>query len=108
MDNMIIEGLDTLDRDQLMKRLADELPVFTGEMGTTPGEIARRAGLEPGRISQIMDGKRSMKWSEYMCILFVLWSDERSHELVESNGMFPDELQKAMSVNRNEHERSFK
>ena len=44
-----------------------------------------------------------MKWSEYMCILFVLWSDERSHELVEKNGMFPNELQKAMSVNRNEH-----
>ena len=46
-DNVILKGLDTLDRDGLMKRLSDELPIFTGEMGTTPGEIAHRAGLEP-------------------------------------------------------------
>ena len=99
-----VNDIDNLDRDMLMERLAHELPVISGEMGTTPTGIAWRSGMEEDRIRLMVSGKRKMKWSEYMGLLFVLLGDEKGNEMVEELGLFPDELKKAMSVNRNGHE----
>ena len=50
----------------------------------------------------ILDGLGA-HWSEYMSLLFVLWSDRRSHDIIEERGFFPDVLKNAMSINRNMH-----
>ncbi len=97
------ENLNDLDKDMLMTILANKLPVIAGEMGTTPSGIAVRTGLDVERVRNIVSGKRKMKWSEYMSILFLLWYDEVGHEQVENYGLFPEALKKAMSVNRNAH-----
>ena len=99
----IFEELGALDRSALMKRLMEELFEISELMGTTTASIVHRAGIEWERFSLIRSGKRRMDWSEYMSLLFVLWSDERSHNIVEERGFFPEELKKAMSINRNMH-----
>ena len=86
-----------------MKRMLKELPEIGGLMGTSVYSISNRAGIDSDRLDLISAGKRKMDWSEYMSLLFVLWSDERSHNIVEERGFFPKELKKAMSVNRNMH-----
>jgi len=68
-----IEKLNGIDRDALMERLASELPWVSGEMGDSIRGIAIRTGLDRERLSLIVSGKRKMKWSEYLSILFVLW-----------------------------------
>ena len=103
MDDMALKGLFTLDKDELMERMASELPYISGELGMTPAGVAFRTGLDKDRVSLIAEGKRKMKWSEYMSILFVLWDDEKGSELVEKNGFFPEELKRAMAINRNAH-----
>ena len=40
---------------------------------------------------------------EYMSILFVIWNDNIGRGILESKGLFPNELKNAMQVNRNEH-----
>ena len=44
-----------------------------------------------------------MKWSEFMSILFFIWNNEIGRTLLETKGLFPKELKKAMSINRNAH-----
>lgn len=48
-------------------------------------------------------GETSLKWSEFLSILFVLWNNDIGRGLIESRELFPDELKKALSVNRNAH-----
>ena len=91
------------DRPELMRRLIDELPEISGEMGTTAGAIMYRAGIGEDRCSLLMNGKRKMEWSEYMSLLFVLWSDRRSHDIVVERGFFPEALKNALAINRNMH-----
>lgn len=97
------EELKQLDRDALTETLASELPMISGAMGMRPSEIAWRTGLNKDRLSLILSGKRKMKWSEYMSILFFLWDDEKGREVVEKYGLFPDVLKNAMTVERGFH-----
>ncbi len=103
MNDVIIEGLNEIDREALMERLASELPWISGEMGCSVSGIAERTGLDSDRLSMIVSGKRKMKWSEYLSILFVLWDDDRGRGIVEEREYFPDALKKVMTINRNDH-----
>ena len=103
MSDIALQELDMIDRDALMERMARELPHISGEMGTSPTGIAYRTGLDKGRMELLVSGKRKMKWSEYMSILFVLWDDAKGREMVEEKELFPEALKNAMKVNRNAH-----
>ena len=98
-----LQELNSIDRDSLMGRLTRELPHISGEMGTTPIGIAYRTGLDKERMELLVSGRRKMKWSEYLSILFVLWDDDKGREMVEEKGLFPEALKNAMKVNRNTH-----
>lgn len=103
MGDGMLDGLKMLDRDALMGRMAAELPEIRGSLGVSVDELAEKTGMDQGWLKQIEAGERSMKWSEFMSILFVLWRDDRGRGLVESKGLFPDALKTAMSVNRSAH-----
>ena len=93
-----LEGQGGIDRGTLMERMARELPLISGEMGTSPVGIAYRTGLDKGRMKLLVSGQRKMKWSEFMSILFVPWDDDIGLKIVEEKGLFPDTLKKAMKV----------
>lgn len=99
-----LEELNSIDRDALMEQMARDLPVISGGMGTTPSGIAWRTGLDPKRVSLMVSGKRKMKWSEYLSILFVLLDNERGREIVEERGLFPKALKNVLATDRNAHE----
>ena len=103
MADKVEEELNKIDRDALMSQIASDLPWVCGEMGHKIGVIGERTGLDSDRLNLIVAGKRKMKWSEYLSILFVLCEDDKGREFVEKRGYFPDALKKAMSVNRNDH-----
>lgn len=103
LEDKVLEELNAVDRDALMERMAKELPMISGELGMTSSGIAWRTGLDSERIAMIVSGKRKMKWSEYMSILFLLWDDGKGQEIIEKYDLFPDALKKAMAVNRNAH-----
>lgn len=94
---------DSIDKDKLIVKLTEELPLISGEMNSSPSDIAWRTGLDKNRVSLIVSGKRKMKWSEYMSILFLLWDDEKGRKLVDERGLFPDTLKQSMALNKNAH-----
>ena len=103
IETAALDELNTLDRDKLMQRMASELPEISGQMEMTPEDIAWRTGLDGNRLSMMVSGKRKMKWSEYLSILFFLWDDENGRMIVEERELFPDSLKTAMTINRNAH-----
>lgn len=98
------EALGAMDQDALMSRMAAELPEIREKLGIKLNDLADKIDMEEGKLRQIEAGKRNMKWSEFMSLLFIIWSNDVGRNIVESKGLFPDALKNAMSVNRNAHE----
>ena len=99
----VFSGFDALDREYLVGRMAEELSEIREKLGVSTELLAKKIGMEKYDLEQAETGKRSLKWSEYMSLLFVIWNNDIGRGIVESKGLFPDALKKAMSVNRNVH-----
>ena len=98
-----LEGLKLLNRDELMSRMAAELPQIREELNLTVDALAEKTGVDEQKLKATENGKRNLKWSEFMSILFVIWNNDIGRGILDSRGLFPDELKKALSVNRNAH-----
>ena len=95
--------LENLDRKGLSKALADALPEIRERMGISHGDLERATNIGSKRIAAFEEGRQTPKWSEYLSLLFVFWSNEKSRGIIEEEGLFPEELKQAFSVNRNAH-----
>jgi len=96
------DGLKALDRNLLMDRMAEELPTIREQLGISVQKLAPKVGIEE-KLNLVEKGAEKLQWSEYMSILFVLWNNDIGRGIIESKGLFPDALKKAMATNRNEH-----
>ncbi len=92
-----------LKRDQLTEKMVAELPGIRARLALSESELADRIGMDALKYRDIERGKRRMQWSDYMLLLFLFWSNGASRVLVEKKGLFPEELKKLMSTNRNAH-----
>ena len=98
-----LDGLKTLDREALLQSMAAELPEIRKLLSVTQEALAEKTGVDVGKIKGAESGKRKLKWSEFMSILFVIWNNNIGRGILENKGLFPEELKKALSVNRNAH-----
>ena len=103
MADSVLEELEHLDRKALMSRMAEELPGIQESLGIGLEDLAEKTGIAPDSLKASQAGERCLVWSEFMSILFVLWRNDVGKGLVESKGLFPNELKTIMSVNRNSH-----
>ena len=98
-----LDGLKSLDREALMEKMAEELPDIRDQLKVTQEALAEKTGVDAVKIKVVESGKRAFKWSEFMSILFVIWNNDIGKGILDSKGLFPEELKKALSVNRNAH-----
>lgn len=98
-----LDGLKSLDREALMEKMAEELPEIRDQLKVTQEALGEKTGVDAAKIKAVESGKRALKWSEFMSILFVIWNNDIGKGILDSKGLFPDELKKALSVNRNAH-----
>ena len=98
-----LDGLRSLDREELIEKMAKELPDIRRQLNVTQEALAEKTGVDVAKIKAAENGKRSLKWSEFMSILFVIWNNDIGKGILDSKGLFPEELKKALSVNRNAH-----
>jgi len=99
----VLEGLKKLDREALMNRMAAELPEIRESLNVTIDALAEKTGIDAAKLKASENGKRALKWSEYLSLVFVIWNNNIGRGLLDSKGLFPDELKNALSVNRNAH-----
>lgn len=98
-----LDELRTLDREALMERMAGELPDIRMQLSVSQEALAEKTGVDAAKIKAAENGKRGFKWSEFMSILFVIWNNDIGKGILDEKGLFPEELKKALSVNRNAH-----
>ena len=98
-----LDGLKTLDRDALVRQMAEALPQIRRRFDISQEELAEKTGVDAAKIKAAEKGRRDLKWSEFMSILFVIWNNDIGKGVLDDKGLFPEELKKALSVNRNAH-----
>ena len=98
-----LDGLKHLDRETLIERMGAELPNIRKQLKVSQDDLAEKTGVDAAKLKNVETGKRVLKWSEFMSILFVIWNNDIGKGILDEKGLFPDELKKALSVNRNAH-----
>ena len=98
-----LAGLRSIDREALMEKMAEELPDIRVQLDVTQDALAEKTGVDAAKIRAAENGKRAFKWSEFMSILFVIWNNDIGRGILDSKALFPEELKKALTVNRNAH-----
>ena len=99
----VLDELKSLDRDALVERMAAELPDIREKLKVSQEALAEKTGVDVAKIKAAESGKRPFRWSEFMSILFVIWNNDIGKGMLDTKGLFPDVLKKALSVNRNAH-----
>ena len=98
-----LDRLKSLDREALMEKMAEELPDIRDQLKVSQEALGEKTGVDAAKIKAAESGKRALKWSEFMSILFVIWNNDIGKGILDSKGLFPEELKAALSVNRNAH-----
>ena len=99
-----MQELESLNREELIKKLVQELPKIRKGLRLSQSDMEKATGIGAKRLAAFEEGRQTPKWSEYLSIVFILWANESCRAVLDDTGLFPVELKRAFSVNRNAHE----
>ena len=99
-----MQELESLNREELIRRLSETLPEIRESFDLSCEDLERATNIGAKRLTAFEEGRQVPKWSEYLSIVFVLWTNEKCRGILDQKGLFPVELKRAFSVNRNAHE----
>ena len=95
MDNSIENK--TLNRENLLKIMTDNLPALRAKLGLSQDEVSNLIGISRQTYCAIETQKRKMSWNNFISLLFLFWYNEKTKVLVSAINVFPEELQTALS-----------
>lgn len=99
MDRSAQELMNLIDKGELIDKFIFELPVLRARIGMTQDELSDIIGVSRQTYSSIETKKRNMPWTTYMALLLVFYYNPATRDAIESAGVFPAELKKAMDIN---------
>lgn len=95
---------DKIKQMQLSIAMAESFLDIVNLLDIGDEEIADLTGVELGKIRKIYDREYIPAWNEYMALIFLFVTNEKSRNFVIEKGLYPKELREAMSINRKIHE----
>lgn len=90
------------DREMLISRLLDELPVLRTKLGVSQTEIANLIDISRQTYSSIETKKRKMSWGTFLSLILVFDSNQQTHKLIRKEGLFPQSIIKNEEVTATE------
>lgn len=82
------------EKNIMISRLVDELPVLRTKMGVSQDELANMIGISRQTYSSLETRKRKMTWSIFLSLLLVFDYNEQTHNVIHKEGLFPKALQR--------------
>ena len=97
----ICSKLNDIDRDKLMKALAEELPVLRAKLGISQGDLSNCIGVSRQTYSAIETKKKDMSWNTFLSLMFFFEHNEKTRKMLLDMEEFPADLQELLSINKN-------
>lgn len=88
-----------LNKDELIKRLTNELPVLRAKIGVSQDELSNIIGISRQTYSAIETGKRQMSWSTFLSLVLVFGCNEKTSAMIEGMQIISPELSEVININ---------
>lgn len=89
----------SLDKDELMRKLTNHLPVLRAKIGVSQGEVSKIIGISRQTYSALETKKRAMPWSTFLSLILFFGCNEGTAEMLDSIGVLTPELNDLLSTN---------
>ena len=90
------------EKNIMISRLVDELPVLRTKMGVSQDELANMIGISRQTYSSLETRKRKMTWSIFLSLLLIFDYKEQTQDVIHKEGLFPKVLQKNKKASSDE------
>jgi DNA-binding XRE family transcriptional regulator len=90
------------ERERLITKLVDELPVLRTKLGISQDELASLLGVTRQTYSSIETKKRKMSWSIYLSLILIFDYSDLTHDIIRKAGLFPQKMFLGRATTREE------
>ena len=88
-----------LNKDELIKRLTNELPVLRAKIGVSQDELSNIIGISRQTYSAIETGKRQMSWNTFLSLVLVFGCNKKTSAMIDSMKIVSPELSEVININ---------
>ena len=86
------------DRQLLMKKFAENLPVFRSKIAISQDELAAKLGITRQTICAIENGQRTMTWSLFLALVLIFFRNQSTKRLLVALEIYTPELDDFLTV----------
>lgn len=92
--------IQDINKDELIDCLTEELPVLRAKIGLSQDDLSEIIGISRQTYSSIETKKRRMSWNVFLSLILVFENNEKTQDLLENSGAFPDVLKSVLNINK--------
>jgi len=93
-------NITDIDKDLLIEKLTEDLPVLRAKIGISQEELAEIVGISRQTYSAVETRKTQMSWNTFLSLLLFFDNNEKTREMINNIGAFPKELRALLNVDR--------
>ena len=86
-DKMIIDNLSNEDKENLIKKLVDNLPTLRAKMNISQSELADTIGMGRQTLIAIENKKGKMRWDTFLALVLIFSKDQHASNLISLLGL---------------------
>ena len=81
-----------IDRQQYLRRMAENLPALRARLGLNQTELAGLLGITRQTLSAVESGARELTWANFISLLYVFTQNEETIPLLKTMEIYTPEL----------------
>lgn len=85
-----LKELSEQERERLISRLIDELPVLRTKLGLSQDELAGKLDISRQTYSYMETRRRKMSWSVYLALILLFDNSIQTHDFLRKADLFPE------------------
>ena len=93
-----MRGLTADEKQAMIQKLVDELPVLRAKLDLSQEELGERIGLSRQMVVAIENRRRPMTWNTYLAVMMVFLHNRSTAQLIRALGVYTDELRQFLGV----------
>ncbi|OUP60874.1 hypothetical protein B5F15_01270 [Butyricicoccus pullicaecorum] len=96
---MVAKNFSEVDKDLLIKKLTNNLPILRAKLQISQEELASIIGISRQTYSSIETMKRKMSWSTFLTLVLFFGCNEGTATMLDGMGILSSELNDLLSTN---------
>ena len=93
------KNFSEVDKDLLIKKLTNNLPILRAKLQISQEELASIIGISRQTYSSIETMKRKMSWSTFLTLVLFFGCNEGTATMLDEMGILSSELNDLLSTN---------